>query len=178
MGSPTPGHASRPQGKKQIFIFPGPSFAELGHKPLKSSKQAKAPNPDFIGLLTDDIRDLSEQHTPYLLQAGIALTTVDFDTALGKARASYSVESIGAPKIPNVSWNDVGGLAHKMLGCGYQAVIFILSGYTAPVRINMTPDAISKNGVNAKSAVVPRRKALRRASREPRGPITIGQNKV
>lgn len=35
----------------------------------------------------------------------------DFDAALGKARASYS-ESIGAPKIPNVSWDDVGGLVH------------------------------------------------------------------
>jgi peroxin-6 len=30
---------------------------------------------------------------------------------LSKARASYS-ESIGAPKIPNVSWDDVGGLAN------------------------------------------------------------------
>ena len=30
--------------------------------------------------------------------------------ALQKARASYS-ESIGAPKIPNVTWDDVGGLA-------------------------------------------------------------------
>lgn len=30
--------------------------------------------------------------------------------ALDAARSSYS-ESIGAPKIPNVSWEDVGGLA-------------------------------------------------------------------
>lgn len=42
--------------------------------------------------------------------AGLALTGADFDTALAKARASYS-ESIGAPKIPNVTWDDVGGLA-------------------------------------------------------------------
>jgi peroxin-6 len=35
----------------------------------------------------------------------------DFDNALGKAREVYS-ESIGAPKIPTVSWDDVGGLAH------------------------------------------------------------------
>lgn len=34
----------------------------------------------------------------------------DLDAALNKARLSYS-ESIGAPKIPNVSWDDVGGLA-------------------------------------------------------------------
>jgi peroxin-6 len=39
------------------------------------------------------------------------LTREDFDSALSKTRASYS-ESIGAPKIPNVSWDDVGGLAH------------------------------------------------------------------
>jgi len=45
------------------------------------------------------------------MQAGIQLTGADFDVALSKARASYS-ESIGAPKIPNVSWDDVGGLAN------------------------------------------------------------------
>ncbi|KAF9268256.1 AAA-domain-containing protein [Marasmius fiardii PR-910] len=43
-------------------------------------------------------------------KAGIPLTSTDFDKALGHARAAYS-ESIGAPKIPSVSWNDVGGLA-------------------------------------------------------------------
>lgn len=42
--------------------------------------------------------------------AGIALTGADFEVALSKARANYS-ESIGAPKIPNVTWDDVGGLA-------------------------------------------------------------------
>lgn len=42
--------------------------------------------------------------------AGIALSGADFEVALNKARASYS-ESIGAPKIPNVTWDDVGGLA-------------------------------------------------------------------
>ena len=35
----------------------------------------------------------------------------DLDTALNKARTSYA-ESIGAPKIPNVTWDDVGGLAN------------------------------------------------------------------
>ena len=39
------------------------------------------------------------------------MTAADFDEGLGKARESFS-ESIGAPKIPAVSWNDVGGLAH------------------------------------------------------------------
>ncbi|KAI8579991.1 hypothetical protein K450DRAFT_240072 [Umbelopsis ramanniana AG] len=43
--------------------------------------------------------------------AGVALTAHDFDAALNQARASYS-DSIGAPKIPNVTWDDVGGLAN------------------------------------------------------------------
>ncbi len=46
-----------------------------------------------------------------VFSAGIPLTAADFESALGKARASYS-ESIGAPKIPSVTWDDVGGLAH------------------------------------------------------------------
>ncbi|GAA5839198.1 hypothetical protein JCM9279_002624 [Rhodotorula babjevae] len=45
-----------------------------------------------------------------LAHAGVALTSLDFNCALDKARAAYS-ESIGAPKIPNVTWDDVGGLA-------------------------------------------------------------------
>lgn len=45
-----------------------------------------------------------------LSDAGVALAGADFSLALDKARSSYS-ESIGAPKIPNVTWDDVGGLA-------------------------------------------------------------------
>ncbi|PWY98849.1 AAA-domain-containing protein [Testicularia cyperi] len=45
-----------------------------------------------------------------LMLAGMVLTGADFEQALAKARSSYS-ESIGAPKIPNVTWDDVGGLA-------------------------------------------------------------------
>ena len=55
--------------------------------------------------------DNSEGTAFDVFSAGIPLTAADFDAALGKARASYS-ESIGAPKIPSVSWDDVGGLAH------------------------------------------------------------------
>jgi len=44
-----------------------------------------------------------------VLSAGIALTGKDFEVALNKARLNYS-ENIGAPKIPNVTWDDVGGL--------------------------------------------------------------------
>ncbi|KAJ7067729.1 AAA-domain-containing protein [Mycena belliarum] len=43
-------------------------------------------------------------------EVGVAITAADFEMALEKARVAYS-ESIGAPKIPNVSWDDVGGLA-------------------------------------------------------------------
>ncbi|GAA5959373.1 hypothetical protein JCM21900_000707 [Sporobolomyces salmonicolor] len=46
-----------------------------------------------------------------LSRAGISLTSQDFSRALDAARASYS-ESIGAPKIPNVTWDDVGGLGN------------------------------------------------------------------
>ncbi|KAL5635337.1 hypothetical protein ACGC1H_004207 [Rhizoctonia solani] len=46
-----------------------------------------------------------------LALAVIPITARDFESALDGARAAYS-ESIGAPKIPNVSWDDVGGLAH------------------------------------------------------------------
>ncbi|KAJ7093066.1 AAA-domain-containing protein [Mycena epipterygia] len=45
-----------------------------------------------------------------VMNVGVAITAADFETALEQARAAYS-ESIGAPKIPNVSWDDVGGLA-------------------------------------------------------------------
>ncbi|KAL1674956.1 P-loop containing nucleoside triphosphate hydrolase protein [Schizophyllum commune] len=45
-----------------------------------------------------------------LIAAGISLTAQDFDLALNKVRASYSTK-VGAPKIPNVTWDDVGGLA-------------------------------------------------------------------
>ncbi|GAA5964160.1 hypothetical protein JCM3765_005357 [Sporobolomyces pararoseus] len=46
-----------------------------------------------------------------LINSGISLTSDDFSKALDAARSSYS-ESIGAPKIPNVTWDDVGGLAN------------------------------------------------------------------
>ncbi|KAI0350098.1 AAA-domain-containing protein [Trametes cingulata] len=55
--------------------------------------------------------DASRNTVHDVFSSGIPLTAADFESALGKARASYS-ESIGAPKIPSVSWDDVGGLAH------------------------------------------------------------------
>lgn len=53
----------------------------------------------------------SDAKTADLQLSGISLTGADFSIALDKARTSYS-ESIGAPKIPNVTWDDVGGLAN------------------------------------------------------------------
>ena len=52
-----------------------------------------------------------EKQSPSIRLAGFDLLAGDFEDALGKARELYS-ESIGAPKIPTVSWDDVGGLAH------------------------------------------------------------------
>lgn len=40
-----------------------------------------------------------------------SLTTPDFDLAIEAARRNFA-DSIGAPKIPSVSWADVGGLSH------------------------------------------------------------------
>ncbi|KAH7906066.1 P-loop containing nucleoside triphosphate hydrolase protein [Hygrophoropsis aurantiaca] len=39
-----------------------------------------------------------------------SLCAIDFDTSLHQARSFY-VQSIGAPKIPSVMWDDIGGLA-------------------------------------------------------------------
>ncbi|TCD67646.1 peroxisomal assembly protein [Steccherinum ochraceum] len=42
--------------------------------------------------------------------SGIQLKAKDIDSALSKARENHA-ESIGAPQIPQVSWDDVGGIA-------------------------------------------------------------------
>jgi len=52
----------------------------------------------------------SSRATSSVRLAGLSLSGSDADAALGDARSSYS-DSIGAPRIPNVSWDDVGGLA-------------------------------------------------------------------
>ncbi|KAF7884865.1 hypothetical protein EAF00_010683 [Botryotinia globosa] len=43
--------------------------------------------------------------------AGRCLTKVDFDVAVDFARKNFA-DAIGAPKIPNVGWDDVGGLSN------------------------------------------------------------------
>ncbi|XP_071080015.1 peroxisomal ATPase PEX6-like [Haliotis cracherodii] len=45
-----------------------------------------------------------------LVSAGVVIEQADVDTALDKLQAAHS-DTIGAPKIPNVTWKDVGGLA-------------------------------------------------------------------
>ncbi|KAI0272129.1 AAA-domain-containing protein [Russula aff. rugulosa BPL654] len=45
-----------------------------------------------------------------IFSAGLSLTNADFEIAMDEARSTYS-QNIGAPKIPNVAWDDVGGLA-------------------------------------------------------------------
>ncbi|CAO3689435.1 unnamed protein product [Rhizopus microsporus] len=70
------------------------------HRETNESEEGSTGGPDMSMVTASDIR-----------AAGVTLTAADFDGALGEARASYS-DSIGAPKIPNVTWDDVGGLAH------------------------------------------------------------------
>ncbi|EMC93380.1 hypothetical protein BAUCODRAFT_238876 [Baudoinia panamericana UAMH 10762] len=43
--------------------------------------------------------------------AATSLIPADFDAAVDLARKNFA-DSIGAPKIPNVQWSDVGGLSH------------------------------------------------------------------
>ena len=50
-----------------------------------------------------------------MVSGGSAVTNLlpeDFNAAIGQARSTFS-DSIGAPKIPTVTWNDVGGLADQ-----------------------------------------------------------------
>jgi peroxin-6 len=59
-------------------------------------------------LFADDSEDSSWDD---VYRSGVAVSAADIEQALQQARAAYS-DSIGAPKIPNVTWDDVGGLAN------------------------------------------------------------------
>lgn len=79
--------------------------------------QAAALNAGDLSSLIERARDMAlaracadAPSAPDALLAGISLTAADLTAALGDARSAYA-DSIGAPKIPNVSWDDVGGLA-------------------------------------------------------------------
>lgn len=53
---------------------------------------------------------LKSDEISLLHKLGVSLSMDDFEQALTVARTSLA-DSIGAPKIPNVSWDDVGGLS-------------------------------------------------------------------
>lgn len=53
---------------------------------------------------------LKSDELSLLGKLGVSLSMDDFEQALKVARTSLA-DSIGAPKIPNVSWDDVGGLS-------------------------------------------------------------------
>ncbi|KAF1986093.1 AAA-domain-containing protein [Aulographum hederae CBS 113979] len=56
---------------------------------------------------TITLKDLELAGGPFVL----SLTREDLTTAVDAARKNFA-DSIGAPKIPNVTWDDVGGLSH------------------------------------------------------------------
>ncbi|WOO79254.1 Peroxisomal biogenesis factor 6 [Vanrija pseudolonga] len=117
---------------KHEIALPAPSAPErevilgttLGSTPLAPdvvvshvAAQAAALNAGDLVSLIDRARDTalaracsSAPSASDALLAGVSLTAADLTAALGDARASYA-DSIGAPRIPNVSWDDVGGLA-------------------------------------------------------------------
>jgi peroxin-6 len=66
-------------------------------------------NPLGISMI-DPARSGDDFTSNDIFSAGVSLTNADFEIAMDEARSSYS-QNIGAPKIPNVSWDDVGGLA-------------------------------------------------------------------
>jgi peroxin-6 len=67
-------------------------------------------------LVSKDVSDL-ENHQQFLIrdvlvsggESARCVTKADFDVAVEAARKNFA-DAIGAPKIPNVSWDDVGGL--------------------------------------------------------------------
>ncbi|KAJ9056751.1 peroxisomal assembly protein [Entomophthora muscae] len=85
---------------------------------LAADVSIKAIATETAALVANDLVDLVERAGGAALnrlgsahaRAGTAVLGADFDQALAQSRAQYS-DSIGAPKIPNVTWDDVGGLA-------------------------------------------------------------------
>ncbi|CAE6521117.1 unnamed protein product [Rhizoctonia solani] len=84
---------------KEMWVYCAWSLIRPNTENRRSDLKSK---PDFE-IVVPTARDLA--------LAVVPITARDFESALDGARAAYS-ESIGAPKIPNVSWDDVGGLAH------------------------------------------------------------------
>ncbi|KAF9052790.1 AAA-domain-containing protein [Panaeolus papilionaceus] len=118
---------------KQEILFEAPNEAErlemilglLAGQDLAPDVSTQSVATQTAALVAGDLKDLINRAKSAALQRVLInggdgalksmqkaqLTAADFELALLKARDSYS-ESIGAPKIPTVSWDDVGGLAH------------------------------------------------------------------
>ena len=72
-----------------------------------------------VMLRQDRLEDIAATNPSCLVRdvvssGGVPIRTVvkaDFDTAIDVARKNFA-DAIGAPKIPNVTWEDVGGLSH------------------------------------------------------------------
>lgn len=64
-------------------------------------------NGDTTGKLPISVRDIQVAGGPF----SRCLTREDFDNAVDAVRKNFS-DAIGAPKIPNVTWSDVGGLTN------------------------------------------------------------------
>lgn len=74
-------------------------------------------------------------------QAVSHLMPVDFSAAIGAARATFS-DAIGAPKIPSVTWKDVGGLATQK-----DAIMETIS-------LPLTHPELFANGVRKRSGIL------------------------
>jgi len=55
--------------------------------------------------------EIRQQHEEAIAVAGVVVTTGDIERGIAKV-TSHRASSIAAPNIPNVQWEDVGGLAH------------------------------------------------------------------
>ena len=83
------------------IIINSPKRITLSQEELDSSLTASEKDEDELLAL----QRLEEEITA----AGVAITLEDFDKALLLLQGSAS-SKLGAPKIPNVKWEDVGGL--------------------------------------------------------------------
>lgn len=95
---------------------------EVSIKSLSLQSAGLSPN-DLVSIIKDTknvaydrYNDYAIKHVDYSMEdlvlnngGSIGLKAQDFETSINNARNAFS-ESIGAPKIPNVKWEDVGGL--------------------------------------------------------------------
>ncbi|ERF73696.1 hypothetical protein EPUS_00950 [Endocarpon pusillum Z07020] len=70
-----------------------------------------------------------------------SVTASDFDQAIGSARSNFS-DSIGAPKIPAVTWKDVGGLADQK------------SSIMETISLPLTRPELFANGMRKRSGIL------------------------